>query len=232
MKNIVFQLKLPTWKEEAPFDEAYETVKAYAKRVGADYFHMEEELVDVPMKGAGARVYFQKYYFLDLLNDYDKVLYVDADVVIRETCPNLFLKPPDRFYGVLEANRQGFHRLVEEFLETSDWHCDWHMTDGLYEYFNAGLFLVSRELRDRYFADFTLPEKPMKFYDQTWLNYWLQRARVPWEDLGTKFNFLLNYYARKSAEDGRFDAHIIHYTGPTKSLILPDIRSGICQQSD
>ena len=65
---------------------------AYAKRVGADF-----RVAEVPASRASACCW-EKYQIVRLLREYERVLYVDTDVFIRDGAEDIFAAvPADRF---------------------------------------------------------------------------------------------------------------------------------------
>ena len=73
-------------------------MKAYARRVGADYIVMTECTVEA--EGAEGlsqrkRAYLQKLGVQDLFDDYDRVLFLDSDVLIMPDAADIFEAYPD-----------------------------------------------------------------------------------------------------------------------------------------
>ena len=70
------------------------TIRRYADRIGADFIAITEQKVSLTTP------HWEKFQLLDYLNDYDRILYVDTDVLIRKNCPNIFDAVPETHLGI------------------------------------------------------------------------------------------------------------------------------------
>ena len=61
------------------------TIRRYADRIGADFIAITEQKI------SETTPHWEKFQLLDYLNTYDRILYVDTDVLIRKNCPNIFI---------------------------------------------------------------------------------------------------------------------------------------------
>lgn len=112
----------------------------YAKRVGADFVVLTwPGHPDWPMSG--------KFQIPRVLDHYERIAYVDADVLLRPGCVNLFdMCEPDEFGACDELP---FHRRQPQFgLE--DNYLDYRRRLGFEDievpwYFNAGVMVVARQ---------------------------------------------------------------------------------------
>lgn len=50
--------------------------------------------------------HYEKFQIYNLLKEYDRIIYVDIDVIINETCPDLFQIVPEKDFGIaVDSNR-------------------------------------------------------------------------------------------------------------------------------
>jgi alpha-N-acetylglucosamine transferase len=73
--------------------------RAYAQRLNA-----EHRILTQPRIGAGSP-YYEIFRLYELLGDYDRVLYLDLDVLVRTDTPNLFDQVPPGFLGAFFESR-------------------------------------------------------------------------------------------------------------------------------
>lgn len=159
--------------------------------------------------------HFQKLACFEILEDYERIMFVDTDVLISPDAPNLFEIVPLYQFGAYDVSQHtAFHdhaiALIQERLKDIGWRN---------EYFNSGVMVASRMHREVFnpsdpdLAVWTrvceaLPESKT-FSDQTYLNYKVQEYRLPFFDIGYRFNHSLA--PRRSAE--RFSSYFIHCKG-------------------
>jgi glycosyltransferase involved in cell wall biosynthesis len=147
---------------------------AYARRIGAEYHEItEDQFTDRPECR-----HFNKLQLAGFLNRYERVLYVDADILISPAAPDLFHIVPETHVGAcLERDFSGKdlvgirERPLGGFPELGK------------AAFNAGVLVVSRAHRDL----FAPPAQPLSHYargkafysDQAYLNARLSALRLP-----------------------------------------------------
>jgi hypothetical protein len=166
---------------------------AYARRLDADFISL-----NLPSQFP----HFEKFRLYDFLAMYDRMVFLDIDVIVNDSCPDLFALVSEEQFGAWLASRhtRAFEPNiadVQQKLGDIGWSGD---------YFNSGVMVVSRAHR-QVFA------RPFEYYDgyadQTLINYRVQRAGLPIFDLGWR----LNHTGRVELPQERFTSHIIHYAG-------------------
>lgn len=188
--------------------------KMWAKRWGADF-----EILSNPRYSAKGMWNYRTLEFLHLFRVYDRILYVDADIIINEDCPNIFnLVPFDTFGAVAEdkgsrrTDRLNRIKSIQDYFGNIGWQED---------YFNMGFYVVSWDHRDMFQRiNGNLWEK--RGYDGVFYSYQIQRLRYKYVDLGYKFNHMSMFSEDWNGRASRFDSHIIHYAGHGR---FPDIGS-------
>ena len=134
-------------------------IEGYARRTRADF---------ISLHGSVTRPWFEKFRLFDFLGIYDRVLFLDSDVIVRPDCPNLFEIVPSERLGawVVSEHKSGFAPLIARIQDTLP-NIGWKKT-----YFNTGVMVVSRSHRDAFAAPVDYEDEQ---YDQTLLNYRVQK---------------------------------------------------------
>ena len=149
----------------------------YANNINADFKVISES--------TNSTMAWEKCQIYDLLNNYDRILYIDTDIVIRKDSPNLFEIVPSECFGawsesngcLLEIHNTAMNTIFEKYNVTP---IDWK-----HNYFNSGVMVVSKTHKDLFIA----PEvKHDYFYEQTYFNMRLAQLNYKFFNLSTKFN--------------------------------------------
>lgn len=187
-------------------------------RIVPDIFRTQREGKCGGWKTLGYLPIFEKENAFEYFEEYDQVLILDADIYIRETAPNIFdeLEPEYAFGGVTECSmpitgqhmakiKQYSHmqyQAVGSNMDSDRWS---YTTDLGFEFYNMGLMLINTKqlkpfLRGQSAREFlNRPEfqdmiDGVGYYkwstDQTLLNYWLRKDRIPHKNLNWKYNGL------------------------------------------
>ena len=176
------------------------THQAYATRVGAEF-----AVIGEVKNGWGP--HWAKCAIYDLLStQYDRIIYIDTDAIIRPDCPDLFELVPESEVGAF--NEGMFLERADVMRDAFRLYCSGAMAwDG--RYFNSGLMVISR----RYSQAFRPPEaQPQQhFYEQSWLNLQFARLGVPMRDLEYRFNYMPSLQELTGYPMGH--AVIAHYAG-------------------
>ena len=69
---------------EAMAEVSHPTLKAYAERIGAEFVVLSDEDA-----ARHSTPHWAKLKLGDLLNRYDRIIYLDTDILVREDCPDL-----------------------------------------------------------------------------------------------------------------------------------------------
>lgn len=185
--------------------------KRYADRCNADFISIERPKLTDTLK----LVTYEKLQVWDVLDGrYDQVLFVDTDIVLLPTAPNVFdLCPPGTFAA---ANEEGYSmsgahkRITQDQLGSVEWNAP---------YFNSGVMLFSPQHRELFNPSGEIlkqwvmnPENSDHVMsDQPILNYLLNHFGYDFLDLGYRFN-----RTRVLTDThNRFRSHFIHYSGPS-----------------
>jgi lipopolysaccharide biosynthesis glycosyltransferase len=168
-------------------------MEAYARRIGADF---------ISLHGDAAKPVLEKFRLFEFLGLYERVVYLDSDVIVKPDCPNLFeLVPFDNFGAWLTSRHgAGFDPLIARIQKHLP-DLGWRKT-----YFNGGVLVVSQQHRDAFVKTIEYEDE---MYDRTLLNYRVQKLGYEIFDIGYKFN----HTAAASRVADRFASNILHYAG-------------------
>ncbi|MBA3924222.1 MAG: hypothetical protein H0X31_21985, partial [Nostocaceae cyanobacterium] len=156
-------------------------MRDYAHKVGADFVVIAAPKLNLKY------IHYEKYQVYELLDTYDRILFLDSDIIVTPNCPDLFeIVPQNQFGAFLVSKHSYFHdgaiRVIQEVLGDIGWKR---------EYFNSGVMLVSKQHQEVFCLEGDLlvwDSEKRDFFDQTILNYTVQKMGVPIYDIGYKFN--------------------------------------------
>jgi hypothetical protein len=197
-------------------------MERYAARIGAEFLPITERRIRHRLQWRKARVnlHLEKFQMGDLLDTFDRLLYLDADILVSASAPDFFaLTTPEELGVVTDPGAENAWKRAEEMAAIA-------AKRGALEspappYFNAGVLVLSRAHRELLRFD---PAKlvPGRWPDQTYLNYESARQNLPRRYLDTKANFLPGTPGWEDAA-ARRAAWMVHYAGPqAKPLMKAD----------
>lgn len=174
------------------------TFRAYADRIGASFHCISGVLLseNSPI--------WEKFQIYDLLGKYDRILYVDSDILISLDAPDLFQLVPQLYLGLFEEGHctdRPIELIQDAALAYGE---DMPQCDG--KYYNAGVIMASRCHRDVFIP----PEKQIQtscFIDQDYINLRIAKSGFDIFSLDHRFNHM-----SCSAGD-RLQSYFIHYAG-------------------
>ena len=84
------------------------SIEQYAKRIGADYLCVDKKQI------SETSPHWEKFQIDLLLDKYDRILYLDTDLIVRDDCDNLFEIVPEDCLGVF--NEAPFTNRSQELM--------------------------------------------------------------------------------------------------------------------
>ncbi|MCK4792821.1 MAG: hypothetical protein KAV87_54330 [Desulfobacteraceae bacterium] len=194
---------------------ADESTTAYTKhthpilRMFAERWEAEFRILSVPLNIRESCRLFELY---NIFEDYDRIFYIDSDVVINKNCPNMFdIMPYDTIGLVFEdkgsrlENRRARIVPIRKGFGGAE-----HWTSG---YFNMGVFICSKIHRDIFTKVNGQIWGDRLGFGQTHFNYQVMKRKYKHVDLGYKFNHMSMFSEEWNGSPSRFDSYIIHYAG-------------------
>jgi hypothetical protein len=152
--------------------------QAYAQRLGADYLVIRKLVID------SVAPFYEIFQLHDFFDTYDRILYLDLDVLVRNDCPNLFHIVPASDLGVF------FESPLKDWSEEiSQIQKEWRPLGWSRDYFNNGVMVMSRRHQVLFKPEFELPRKVL-YFNQTVINYLAQAHGLSFYDLGFEFNYM------------------------------------------
>lgn len=141
MKKIIFQINIPDYSKNNPeflpygynqsmYEISNRNAMRYALKCGAAYYLLTDKNDYAP--AIGKHLDYQKLKFFDFEN-YDAVLYLDSDYIIKDNAPNLFEMCGNNFSVALDQGSSVVDRAKELSMDHE-------------RYFNAGLMYIPRSV--------------------------------------------------------------------------------------
>lgn len=246
MKRLIYQVCLGEQRNSSLYAHCIESVSRYCELHGIKHvIQTKPKLMIKPdifasnrsedsyKKHGGFLPIYEKENAFDLLNEYDQIAIIDADIFIRDDAPNIFddFGVTDAWGGVVEREMPITEEYKRKILNYSHMQYDvlhrkgvgdFKPNKGGYEFFNMGMIVINSKLLLPYlngqdahtfinrleFKDFVDGVGAWKWStDQTLLNYFLKRHNVSTKHLSYKWNALYKGVRDKEIPE----AHFIHF---------------------
>jgi hypothetical protein len=159
-----------------------------------------------------------KFSLYELLKkDFERIAFIDADIIIRDDAPSLFdVVPEDEFgifnEGLFTPRNVCIYEVMNKYAQDMmiNYGVDKFTYDGK-SYYNTGVMVCSRGHRSIFKIIETIKPLRHHFGEQTFLNYKIFMSKFKVFELDYKFN-------RMSIMDRitgmtRLDSYFIHYAG-------------------
>ena len=124
---IVTLVTSPQWQQLA--ETTLPSQRRYAARLGADFVILDKQVYSHP--------HYDKWQLYDLFPTYDRLIYFDADLIVRADCPDLFVcVPPEAVGGENEllscpAKAQQLARFCQR-LGIGPLQCPFYLNGGMF----------------------------------------------------------------------------------------------------
>ena len=241
---MIFQVCLGKAKNSKLYSHCIDSVKQYCEKYGIEHIvqtvpklriapdpFMSNRSQESHQKHGGFLPIYEKENAFDLLDRYDQIAIIDADIYIREDAPNIFddLEEEYAWGGVVEREMPltgqyqskiiNYSQMQYSFLHKNK-QIDFKPNNLGYEFFNMGMIVINskqfkpylkgqsaKQFIERYeFKDFVDGQGAWKWStDQTLLNYFLKNYDVPVKHMHWKWNGLF------SANTKIKECHFVHF---------------------
>jgi hypothetical protein len=185
---------------EGIFKVTRPSIEAYAKRIGVDFVVLDTPVI------CGVSHHYEKFQIRDLLAKYERIIYLDCDLIVRPDCPNLFEVVSEDKLGLF--NEGQFKDNTRTVMEACRIH-NIELEEYAGEYYNTGVMVISRVFRDIFKKP--VIEDVYNHFEQSYLNVMILYHKAPVFDLTHRFNRM------KEMDDvsgePRLNSYIIHYAG-------------------
>lgn len=181
-------------------------IQTYADKWGAEFMRLTD---GSPSNYGEGRHHYRIMKLGELLNTYDRILNLDADMIILPSCPNPFdFVNPDKIGTIFEdvGSREPARKQSIRDIQNQWGNVNW--TSG---YINTGFFMVSKKHKDI----FELHDGKVwnNFgFDDVHLGYKIREKGHEIQQLDYRFNHM-TMFSESWHPQNRFDSYIIHYAG-------------------
>lgn len=201
MKTLVLTIAIGAYYERMG-DITHPLMRAYAHRIGADFEFISKQKI------SQTTPHWEKFQIKEYLTRYERVLYLDTDIIVRGDCPNLFEIVPEDALGAFDESTYYTDARGRMEVVAETYHEDISLWDG--RYFNTGVLVVSAPHAEV----FVKPEKEVSnFHEQTYLNMLFSKKRIPMYPLDFRFNRM--HPMNVHTGEPRLASYIVHYAGYT-----------------
>lgn len=190
----------------------------YAKR-----FNLDLVMITEPLEGISP--YYAKLACGRLLERYERLIFLDSDVLVAPDCPNILeIVPEDYFGAYLVSKHTDLHDRAIEMIQQDLPDIGWR-----HDYFNSGVMIFGR----RHLAAFDTDDPDLAqwlrneystvsatYFEQTYINYKVRKHRFPIFDIGYRFNHSL----APNLSSTRFGSYVIHCKGHQRRDRTTEIR--------
>lgn len=224
MKLAIFSIMIGN---DPSFFYTRKIFEIYAKKVGADLiicdrleYGLDLNTKDViDKKLIQSREMSEIFSINNLFSKYDRILYLDADILITPNARNIFDDYPDR--NIIYMFDEGLldrKYCVQNIMSFLPCKSRWPIKHLLPCYYNAGVILCSKESNLFQYVDIKELQicyyNSVPHYPQTYINYIIVNYDLRVESIDIKYNRMWRFGFQKD----RFEANFIHYAGQGYSL--------------
>jgi len=179
------------------------SLRRYADQVGADF-----QILSGPEKAPES--HFRIFKCFNLLDEYDRILHLDSDIIIRKNCPNLFEFIDETKIGTIledKGSRQDHRRQLMKQIQEERGSVNW--TEG---YNNTGVFMVSKMHKEIFNVNLDSVWRGFG-EDDVELGYQIHKLGFEIQELPYTLNHMSMFSEPWNESPSRFDSYIIHYAG-------------------
>jgi hypothetical protein len=194
-------------------------IKDYANKIGAEFIVIDKKEVSQEYPP------YEKFQIYKLLNTYERILFLDTDLIIRRDCPDIFALVPQEKIGLF--NEGTYIDRSAPIAEAAKQY-NTPIPKWCQEYYNTGVMVVSR-VHKFLFKPPTL--QVCNFYEQSYLNLQILSNKTSVFPLSHDFNRMtvMDQVTGKS----RLASYIVHYAGcPDQTFMIDLIKKDIKSWDD
>jgi len=214
MKKAIYTIMLGN---NPMFQFTRRAMQIYAEKVGADLIVRTSRLTPVLINENNLSIItacVEKLFIEDLLQIYDRVLYLDADVLITPFAPNIFeiYSDTNQIYLYNEGQYIDRSSCIYSVYQLFDYKQKWTKQNEKFIYYNAGIMLCSKQanfFQYKSLEEFESSYQKLPFHDQTYFNYLIQKSGITHQSIDVRFNRMDSL----GKPEERLQAFFIHYAG-------------------
>jgi lipopolysaccharide biosynthesis glycosyltransferase len=186
--------------------------QAYCRKYGFDFIVLNEWRIRswTPLFNRRKRSHFEKFQMHALLENYDRLIYLDGDILLSATCPDLTALVPAGHLGAVADERGPEAWKRREELTAAQARLG--PVPRAYEpYFNCGVQVLSAACRPLLDPKNRWPRG--RWPEQTGVNYYARKLGVPVTYLDEHYNFMPVAGPAWQDAHRRRAAGVVHYAG-------------------
>lgn len=227
MKTALVTLALGEQSKKL-FELTKPSIIRYASKISSEFICIDKPIYKEVFNN---NIYFERYQIYNLLKDYNRILYIDSDIIISDDCPNIFeIVSESHIGGFIISKYSDFHNFSNQTIKKYFGDFDYWTTEerdkDIYQSFNAGVMVFSSHHMESFHKNFEIAKKYcnlkikntngnwLDIGDQAFINYVAQKERLKIQDIGYKFN----HTCAVNFKTNRFNSYIIHYAGESHKL--------------
>lgn len=208
-KNLVLTIAVGDFYQQLA-QLSHPTLAAYAKKIDADFMSIDEPKISLTTP------HWEKFQISELLKSYDRIIYLDTDLIVRPDTPNILDEVPYFKMGMFDESLYTEDRASS--LKQACFDYDFHDVEWNGHYYNTGVMVLSRVHRDI----FVKPEKENhNFFEQSYINAKILQTNTEVQSLKYWFNRMS--CIDKWIGEERHSSYIIHYAGFPNPQMLPQM---------
>ena len=175
-------------------------LKRYAASVGAEFVSIENA-------HAVLTPHFQKLLIPEFLKTFDRILFFDTDILVRQDTPDLFQLVPREQIGLLDQ----VSHYPKAFANYLAWLSGLNLNLTPSRYFNTGVMVLAREHSALFEAPLeVLPDQIPPDFEQAVINLRLHQLSTPVYELPLTFNHLVT---TECETPNPLESYVTHYAG-------------------
>lgn len=182
-------------------------IKDFCKRWNADFILLDQE---PPIYTEDHQPHYRVMELYKLFDKYDRLMSLDADIIINKICPNIFDEVPEDCIGSIyedkgtrEVNRIKRINAIQSQFGDIGWERG---------YVNDGMMVASRQHKE-IFTPINGQYFLLEGNDDAHLGYQIFKMRFKVKELNYRFNHMSVFSEPWNGSPNRFDSYIIHYAG-------------------
>mgnify|MGYP001571141470 FL=1 len=185
----------------------YPSLIEYSKKCNADFIKLTKSINHEDSDGKSHYKILNNY---DTLEEYDRILHLDSDILITKNCPNIFELIPEDKIGIVyedKGTRVEHRKEVMRNIQKTFGDIGW-----IQGYPNTGLILASKKHRDIF------KKIDGKLYedwgqDCAHIGYNIVKYGFNVHELDFRWNHMVCFAEPWNGNPFRFNSFMVHYAG-------------------
>jgi lipopolysaccharide biosynthesis glycosyltransferase len=191
-------------------DISHPIFKHFCKEWDCDFIVLDG---DSPCNIGNGKYHYRIMKMGELLDDYDRILHLDTDIILAPNCLNIFKVVSERCIGTLFEDVGT--RKEDRRTRIRDCQNKWEDICWYEGYFNTGVFVVSKQHKD-IFESYKGEYWVENGFDDVHLGFMARFKAHRIQPLQFRLNHMSMHSERWNHGSRRLDSYVIHYAGGGK----------------